>query len=55
MENLESRTEQLISELMVLQDLLRRSQWYLGTDKQSSPPTLEEMKEFLQEIKEVLK
>ena len=55
MDNYESKAEQIKSEIMVLRDLLRRSGWYLGTDVQSSPPTRGETKNFLAELRQVLK
>ena len=50
----EKSEEQLRSEIMVLKDVIRRSGWYLGTDKQALPPTLEQLREFHHEVKEVL-
>ena len=46
--------EQLECEITVLLDLLRRSHWYLGPDKQSSAPTVGETQVFLDEIRDVL-
>ena len=51
----EKSEEQLRSEIMVLKDVIRRSGWYLGTDKQALPPTLEQLREFHREVKEVLR
>jgi len=49
-----SKIEVLECRLTVLLDLLRRSLWYLGKDKQSSPPTKKETTEFAKEVRAVL-
>jgi hypothetical protein len=54
-ENLSSIEETIKSQMMTLKDLLRRSQWYLGLDKQSSSPTIEETANFLAEVQNYLK
>ena len=47
--------ETIECQILVLKDLLRRAKWHLGTDIQSSPPTTEETKEFINEISAVLR
>ena len=47
--------EKLECEITVLRDTLRRAQWHLGVDVQSSAPTKEETEEFLAEVRAVLK
>lgn len=42
-------------EITVLKDLLRRAQWFLGREEQSSTATQEEIKEFAAEVAEVRK
>ena len=49
------KEEVIECQIVVLKDILRRAQWYLGNDKQSSPPTKAETQEFLDEVRAVLK
>lgn len=49
--DLERKIEEMKSELFVKRDLIRRAGWYLGTDIQSSPPTIEETQMFLEELR----
>jgi len=51
----DAQEESLKSEIMVLRDYLSRSRWYLGKDKQSKDPTKEEIKEFLWQVRQILK
>jgi broad-specificity NMP kinase len=48
------KLEELECEVIVLRDLLRRAKWYTGEDEQSSPPTIDEVREFLTEVRAVL-
>lgn len=49
-----SDVDVLKCKIVVLRDALRRAQWYLGKDKQSSPPTHDETEEFMREVREIL-
>ena len=55
-ENIESLTEQVKCEIMVLKDMLYRSAWYLGHNDEyhTSTPMREEIEEFLRQVRAVL-
>jgi len=50
-----AKAEVIECQIVVLKDVLRRAQWYLGKDIQSSLPTRQETLDFLAEVRAVLK
>jgi hypothetical protein len=55
-ENIESLTEQKRCEIIVLKDMLRRAEVFLGKRDQfnTTGPTPEEIEEFLEQVRAVL-
>ena len=50
-----AKSDELECKITVLRDIIRRAQWHLGVDVQSSAPTRSETEQFLAEVRAVLK